>query len=119
MKLSAIAIAHFASETLGRATMPPPSFALEFVKCKQGDFDLRNGFNAPPKTSRIAAVETKKRPQPITKIPPSSGMFRGHSRGGIFKQDKAVSPRHTTSHGNAERSRNYELKVESRKREIL
>ncbi len=33
--------------------MPPPSFALEFAKHKQGDFDLGNGFNASPKTLKL------------------------------------------------------------------
>ncbi len=110
MKLSAIAIAHFASETLGRVTMPPPSFTLAFAKRKQGDFDLRNGFNAPPKTSRIAAVETKKRPPPRTKIPPSSGVFEGYFRGSIFKQDKVPSVTgQFTSPGNAVRGRKNEF----------
>lgn len=45
-----------------------------------------------------------------TKIPPSSGMFRGHSRGGIFKQDKVPSVTgQFTSPGNAVRGRKTEV----------
>ncbi len=38
------------------------------------------------------------------RIPPGTGMYRGHSRGGICKQDKALSAvGRRTSHGNAGR----------------